>query len=72
MKNKLNERDDFFKQNNFKSKRKFKDNPRILETLTVLSLGVGMDGNSFTKELKNQKDQLNRLLNFMMKSDMSQ
>ena len=67
MKNKLNERDDFFKQNNFKSKRKFKDNPRILETLTVLSLGVGMDGNSFTKELKNQKDQLNRLLNFMMK-----
>ena len=34
IKNKLNERDKFFKQNSFKSKRKFKDYPRILEGLT--------------------------------------
>ena len=67
MKNKLNERDKFFKQNSFKSKRKFKDYPRILEGLTILSLGVGMDGKSFTEELRNQKDQLYKLLNFLMK-----
>ena len=61
----LNERDKFFKQNSFKSKRKFKDYPRILEGLTILSLGVGMDGKSFTEELRNQKDILKKTFEFL-------
>ena len=64
MKHKLNKMRDQFKK--WKTKRKFRMQPIIVETITVMFLQK--DEESYLKELKDQEDQLKNFLTLMMKN----
>ena len=64
MKRKLDEMEAYFQRCD--SRKKFKNSPKILEGLAIIH--IGNDEESFLIELNDQKQQLKKLLNYMVKN----